>query len=74
MYLDDPTFVKCECEKGNRWTFVRGGIGDDTSLSGEECYFSGCEQDHKWKIVGETKDRNEAHTWFRNVNIDSDYE
>ena len=59
----NPVWVMYECDKGKRFTAVKGGSCDDVDLS--SCYISGCVNDHKTRIVGETSDRTKAHNWFR---------
>ena len=65
----DTVWVKCECEKGNRWTFPKGGISDTTEEHRKDptCFFDGCKQNHKYSIVGETTSREEAQNWFKNI-------
>lgn len=61
----DPTWEMYECDKGARWTAVKGGTC--TSKDKDECYFSGCPGGtrHQLHLKGETKDRDKAHDWFR---------
>ena len=60
----NPVWNMYECEKGNRFTFVKGGGSDHVDLT--TCNFSGCTHgDHGTRIAGETNDRAVASAWAR---------
>lgn len=63
----NPTWKLYKCDKGNRWSCVKGGVADDIE-DNSPCHFSGCKQDHNVHFVGETKDPDDPHDWFLNVN------
>jgi len=63
MPYKNPIWIKCECDKGKRFTAIKGGSCEVQDL--EACFFSGCKNDHGIKVIGETSNRTEAHGWFR---------
>lgn len=64
--FDRPkVWIKYECERGCRWTAVKGGVAD-ISLE-TECTFSGCETGHRFTAVGQTTDPKEANEWFKDI-------
>ena len=62
---DTPVWEKMECDKGCRWTQVKGSFA--TQEDGSPCVFSGCEPGHVVHKRGLTTDVFEAHNWFKNV-------
>lgn len=61
-----------ECENGRRWSECSHSGNKSVkpygpqSKDGDTCYFSGCLQDHKIKLVKITeKDDESIHGWFR---------
>jgi hypothetical protein len=56
-----PVWLKYECDQGKRWTAVKGGFCEEED--GEICVHTGCDQNHRIHIKGETSDRNEAYEW-----------
>ena len=60
---ENPVWIKYECDKGARWTSVRGGSCEHPL--NKECNFSGCPTGHGVAIKGETSNRDEAHEWFK---------
>lgn len=65
-WIENPVWIKYECDKGNRWTAVKNGIVHEPD--GLLCCFVGCTPDCVSHIRGETSSRDEANGWFKNVN------
>jgi hypothetical protein len=59
--INGATWYKWECDHGARWTIT----DQEQYTEGDECNFSGCDHGHQIHYKGKTKDRNEAHDWFR---------
>jgi hypothetical protein len=58
-----------ECGGGNRWSEVlRVGVAG-RSQDGDVCQFSGCLRNHTIRVVKSTRDRGEAHEWFRGPEV-----
>lgn len=58
------TWLKWECEKGNRWLTPDGNLHYD-EVDGGGC--THCSEDHQIKSIGKTSDRTEASDWLLNV-------
>lgn len=58
------TWLKWECEKGNRWLTPAGNLLYD-EVDGGDC--TRCSEDHQIKSMGGTLDRQEASDWLLNI-------
>jgi len=61
----ETVWEKWECDKGKRWTTVKGSFTGNGEKEGGLCYFSGCkENDHYIHFKGYAN-REEGGSWFR---------
>jgi len=66
----NPTWSMYECDRGNRWTAVKGGCYEHPQ--DKPCNYSGCTSNHGVKRIGETTNRIEAYNWVHDGEVGRD--
>lgn len=63
--LEQTAWLLWICDNWRRWTTVKHPVFGDSELDGKTCQFSGCNERHVARIVGETNNPEFASKWPR---------